>query len=76
MPPRFAHPGVKEESRRCLVCGKPLAAEEVCYRTKFNKRLVLICCPLCFEAFEKQPGLYLSDHNRARTSPIWRPRQE
>jgi hypothetical protein len=61
---RFVNQNKKAESRNCLVCGKSMASAEGCFRTTFNKLIVLLCCPLCFEAFEKKPSRYLPEHSR------------
>jgi len=52
----------KAKQRNCLVCRKPMAVSEACFRMKHKKTLVFICCPLCFEAFEEKPAHYLSGY--------------
>jgi hypothetical protein len=61
-------PSVEGKSWNCLVCSAALQAHEGCFRRIYNEPLILICCPLCFESFERDPASYLHG-NSVATDP-------
>jgi hypothetical protein len=36
-----------------------MVSGDASFRMKYTKKLLLICCPLCFEFFEKDPSVYV-----------------
>ncbi len=46
--------------KHCIVCGKSVLDGEGYCHMKVEGETVAICCPLCFETFEKNPKRYLS----------------
>jgi len=49
---------------QCAVCGKSVGHGEGFSHLKIDKHMIALCCPLCFETFEKDPAKYLG--RRAR----------
>ena len=51
--------GYQNEAETCIVCGKGLRRDEaIAYMHHEGMRLP-ICCPLCLEAWQKDPNPYL-----------------
>lgn len=46
--------------KHCIVCGKTVLHGEGFCHMRVEGEMVAICCPLCFENFEKNPKRYLS----------------
>jgi predicted nucleic acid-binding Zn ribbon protein len=46
--------------KHCIVCGKSVLEGEGFCHLQVESEMVAICCPLCFETFEKNPKHYLS----------------
>jgi predicted nucleic acid-binding Zn ribbon protein len=46
--------------KHCIVCGKSVLDGEGFCHMRVEGEMVAICCPLCFETFEKDPKRYLS----------------
>jgi YHS domain-containing protein len=46
--------------QHCIVCGKSVLEHEGFCHLRVEGQMVAICCPLCFETFEKNPKHYLS----------------
>jgi ribosomal protein L24E len=45
--------------KHCIVCGKSVLAGEGYSHIRVEAEMVAICCPLCFDTFEKNPKHYL-----------------
>jgi ribosomal protein L24E len=45
--------------KHCIVCGKSVLEGEGYCHMRVEGEMVAICCPLCFETFEKNPKHYL-----------------
>jgi hypothetical protein len=54
---------MKEEGEACAVCGKHLDRGGFA-RISHRGEMVPVCCPLCMETFQKDPGPYAA---KART---------
>ncbi len=48
-----------EENLECIVCERPLRGD-VFMRIKIENEFVRLCCPLCFETFDKRRSFYIS----------------
>jgi predicted nucleic acid-binding Zn ribbon protein len=46
--------------KHCIVCGKSVLEGQGFAHLKVEGEMVAICCPLCFETFEKDPKRYLT----------------
>jgi uncharacterized CHY-type Zn-finger protein len=46
--------------RVCVVCGKSVDAEEASVHLKVETEMIAICCPLCYEFYQKKPSHYLA----------------
>jgi ribosomal protein L24E len=46
--------------KHCIVCGKSVLDGEGYAHIRVEGEMVALCCPLCFETFEKNPKRYLS----------------
>ena len=46
--------------KHCIVCGKSVLEGEGFSHIRVEGEMVALCCPLCFETFEKDPKRYLS----------------
>ncbi len=46
--------------KHCIVCGKSVSEGEGYCHVRIEGKMVALCCPLCFETFEKNPKQYLS----------------
>jgi len=46
--------------KHCIVCGKSVLDNEGYCHVRVEGEMVALCCPLCFETFEKNPKRYLS----------------
>jgi hypothetical protein len=44
---------------QCAVCGKSVGHNEGFNHLKIENTMIALCCPLCFETFEKDPAKYL-----------------
>lgn len=53
------------EGECCLVCGKEIASGQKAARIRDGEIFVSLCCPLCVETFQKNPGPF-----RARMAKI------
>lgn len=47
------------ESVQCAVCEKEIMGGRWAARIKHGEMMVALCCPLCLEAFEMNPGAYI-----------------
>jgi ribosomal protein L24E len=54
--------------KHCIVCGKSVLEGEGYCHMRVEGEMVAICCPLCFETFEKNPKHYLGLHRLRRIS--------
>lgn len=45
--------------KHCIVCGKSVLDGEGFSHIRIEGQMVALCCPLCFETFEKNPKHYL-----------------
>jgi hypothetical protein len=43
----------------CVVCGKSVRHGEGFSHLNIESQMIALCCPLCFETFEKEPAKYL-----------------
>jgi YHS domain-containing protein len=43
----------------CAVCGKSVGHSEGFSHLNIEGEMIALCCPLCFETFEKDPAKYL-----------------
>ncbi|MEO8043879.1 MAG: hypothetical protein ABI674_03150 [Spartobacteria bacterium] len=50
---------------QCIVCGKSVGHAEGFSHLNIESQMIALCCPLCFETFEKEPAKYLR-HRAAR----------
>ena len=46
--------------RVCVVCGKGVKIEESSVHLKVGTEMISICCPLCYEAYQKRPSSFLA----------------
>jgi YHS domain-containing protein len=46
--------------RVCVVCGKGVKIEESSVHLKVEGEMISICCPLCYEAYQKRPSSFLA----------------
>jgi YHS domain-containing protein len=44
---------------QCAVCGKSAGHSEGFSDLNIEGQMIVLCCPLCFETFEKDPATYL-----------------
>jgi YHS domain-containing protein len=44
---------------QCVVCGKSVGRGEGFSHLNIEGWMIALCCPLCFETFEKDPAKYL-----------------
>ena len=44
---------------QCAVCGKSVGHGEGFSHLNIESQMIALCCPLCFETFEKEPAKYL-----------------
>ena len=51
--------GCGEEGKTCIVCGKGLRPGEALATIHQTGSKLPICCPLCLEAYQKDPKSYL-----------------
>ncbi len=51
--------GYRDEGETCVVCGQGLRPGEALATLHQDGRKLPICCPLCLEAYQKDPKLYL-----------------
>ena len=51
--------GYRNEAPACAVCGKNVQNGGGFARVKSAERMVELCCPLCLETFQKDPGPYI-----------------
>src|SRR5215470_17718147 len=68
--------GYQNEGEACVVCGKGLRRDEALAYMHHEGQRFPICCPLCLEAWEKDPKPYIPATRQtrppARTSQIGR----
>lgn len=50
--------GSQNAAETCVVCGKNVASGGGFARINHRGIMVNLCCPLCLEAFEKDPSPY------------------
>ena len=46
--------------RVCVVCGKSLHVEEASVHLKVEDQMIAICCPACYEIYQKKPNYFLA----------------
>ena len=46
-------------AEHCAVCGKSVGHSEGFSHLNIEGEMIALCCPLCFETFEKDPAKYL-----------------
>jgi len=46
--------------RVCVVCGKTVDVDEASMHLKVETEMIAICCPLCYEVYQKKPGYFLA----------------
>lgn len=51
--------GCGEEGKTCVVCGKAIRPGEALATMHHVGSKLPICCPLCLEAYQKDPKYYL-----------------
>ena len=51
--------GFEAASPACIVCGKGLRPGEALAKMHQGESTLPICCPLCLEAYQKDPQPYL-----------------
>jgi hypothetical protein len=51
--------GYQDPSNSCVVCGKGLRPGEALATMHEGETKLPICCPLCLEAYQKDPKFYL-----------------
>lgn len=51
--------GSQSESESCIVCDKPVRYGTGFAHIKQDGEMVTLCCPLCFETFQKKPKFFL-----------------
>ena len=52
--------GCRDEGETCVVCGKGLRPGEALATMHQDGRKLPTCCPLCLEAYQKDPKPYLN----------------
>jgi hypothetical protein len=76
--------GYRDEGETCVVCGKGLRPGEALATMHKSGSKLPICCPMCLEAYQQDPGRYLerlakrtllrelrnTDGNRPGESPL------
>ena len=45
--------------RVCIVCGKSVDVDEASIHLKVENEMIAICCPLCYEVYQKRPSHFL-----------------
>ena len=58
---------------QCAVCGKSVGHGEGFSHLNIEGEMIALCCPLCFETFEKNPAKYLSRRAVRKISDDKRP---
>jgi YHS domain-containing protein len=53
---------------QCAVCGKSVGHGEGFSHLNIEGQMIALCCPLCFETFEKEPAKYLRRRGRSKIS--------
>ncbi len=51
--------GSLDEGNVCIVCGKGLKPGDAFVKLHEGETKVPLCCPLCFETYQKDPNPYL-----------------
>jgi hypothetical protein len=46
--------------RVCVVCGKTVDVDEASTHLKVGTDMIAICCPLCYEVYQKKPSHFLA----------------
>jgi len=54
--------------KHCIVCGKSVLDGEGFSHIRVDEEMIAICCPLCFETYEKNPQRYISLHRMRRAA--------
>lgn len=49
-----------EYDRVCVVCGKPVKFEQASVHLKVEDQMISICCPLCYDVYQKRPNFFLA----------------
>ncbi len=62
--------GYLDATNVCEVCGKDLGGCGPCARVNHAGRMIAVCCPMCLEAFQKDPAPFMArlqkiEHYRA-----------
>ena len=52
--------GYQNQAQACVVCGKNVERGGGFARIKHKDIMVNLCCPLCLETFQKDPGPYMA----------------
>ncbi len=50
----------QEFDKVCLVCGKSLDRDRGLVRLNVEGRWIALCCPLCYEVYQKDPPRFLA----------------
>ena len=56
--------GYRQETPGCAVCGKNVQNGGGFARIRHGDRMVELCCPLCLDTFQKDPGPYVKRMQR------------
>jgi hypothetical protein len=43
-----------------VVCGKTVDIDEASVHLKVESEMIAICCPMCYEVYQKKPSHYLA----------------
>ena len=49
-----------EYDMQCLVCLRTVRPDDGMVHFPFEKRMITLCCPLCYAAFHEAPEVYLA----------------
>ncbi|MDO8540191.1 MAG: hypothetical protein Q7S40_07070 [Opitutaceae bacterium] len=52
--------GTDDSSRPCVVCGKDTTSGRGFMTLHVEGRPVPICCPMCYDVYQKDPARYVS----------------
>lgn len=52
------HVGLEDPEGQCIVCKKPLRRGQETARLRDGEMWVILCCPLCLDAYQKKPEFY------------------
>lgn len=45
---------------QCLVCLRDVRRDDGMVHFPFERRMITLCCPLCYAAFQAEPSVYLA----------------